>query len=167
MKWARRVQSILALWTPHYNGYPPKRTVAKYRSKINYRCLTETHSRYYGLSLMRTLTRGPYSVRWKRCWLYWLLFPYCQSASYSCQHVTLCDTYEVSLSGGSRPSYKEGGGHPDPEIRGGGLVSKKKEFAAPRASVWSRHRGVGPLGSFPGSATDTREFAYWSYWQLR
>ena len=35
-----------------------------------YRRLTEINSRYYGLSLMRTPTRGPYSVRYKGSWLY-------------------------------------------------------------------------------------------------
>ena len=38
------------------------RTAAKSPAKINNRCLTEINSRYYGLWLMRTLTRGPYSV---------------------------------------------------------------------------------------------------------
>ena len=39
------------------------RTAAKSPAKINYRCLTEINSRYYGLSLTgMTLTRGPYSV---------------------------------------------------------------------------------------------------------
>ena len=32
---------------------------------INYRCLTETNSRYNGLLLMRTVTQGSYSVRYK------------------------------------------------------------------------------------------------------
>jgi len=32
--------------------------------------LTETNPRYYGLSLMRTLTRRPYSVRFKGSWLF-------------------------------------------------------------------------------------------------
>ena len=35
------------------------RTAAKFPAKINYRRLTERHSRYYGTSLLRTLTRGP------------------------------------------------------------------------------------------------------------
>ena len=35
---------------------------AKSHTKINYRGLTEINSRYYGLSIMRALTRGPYSV---------------------------------------------------------------------------------------------------------
>ena len=37
-------------------------TVAKSPAKTNYRCLTEINSRYYGLSLKRTLTWGPYGV---------------------------------------------------------------------------------------------------------
>ena len=32
---------------------------------INYRCLTETNSRYNGLLLIRTVTQGPYNVRYK------------------------------------------------------------------------------------------------------
>ena len=40
-------------------------TAAKFSAKTNYRRLIEINSRYYGLSLMRTLTRGPYSVRYK------------------------------------------------------------------------------------------------------
>ena len=38
---------------------------AKSQAKTNYRRLTEINPRYYGLSLMRTPTRGPYSVRYK------------------------------------------------------------------------------------------------------
>ena len=51
---------------------PIKRTAAKSQEKTNYRRLTEIKSRYYGLSLMRTLTRGPYGVRYKGSWLYML-----------------------------------------------------------------------------------------------
>jgi len=40
-----------------------KWTAAKSPAKTNYRHLTEINSCYYGLSLMRTLTQGPYSVR--------------------------------------------------------------------------------------------------------
>ena len=43
-------------------------------SNFTIRCsftfLTEINSRYYGLSLMRTLTRGPYSVHFKGSWLF-------------------------------------------------------------------------------------------------
>ena len=42
---------------------PIIRTAAKSPAKINYRRLTKINSRYYGLSLMRTLTRAPHSVR--------------------------------------------------------------------------------------------------------
>ena len=38
------------------------RTAAKSCAKINYRCLSEINSCYYGLSLLRTLTQGPESV---------------------------------------------------------------------------------------------------------
>ena len=43
---------------------PITRTAVKSQEKTNYRRLTEINSRYYGLSLMRTLTRGPYGVRY-------------------------------------------------------------------------------------------------------
>ena len=38
-------------------------TATKSPAKINYRRLTEINSRYYGLSLVRTLTCGPEGVR--------------------------------------------------------------------------------------------------------
>ena len=38
---------------------PIIRTAAKSQAKINWRCLTEINSRYYGLSRMRTLTEDP------------------------------------------------------------------------------------------------------------
>ena len=42
-----------------------------------------------------------------------------------------------------------GGGHPDPELRGGGSVSKKRFEAIP-ASVWSKHKGEpGPPWPLP------------------
>ena len=41
---------------------PVIRTAAKSPTKINYRRLTEINSRYYGLSLLRTLTYGPEGV---------------------------------------------------------------------------------------------------------
>ena len=44
-------------------------TAATSQAKINYRCLTEVNSRYFGVSLMRTLTQGPYSVHCKWSWL--------------------------------------------------------------------------------------------------
>ena len=63
------------------------------------------------------------------------------------------DSGSVGDTGRSRPSDEgEGGGHPDPEIRGGGQ-SPKKFFSALPASVWSKDRGAGPLGPFPVSAT--------------
>ena len=50
--------------------------------------------------------------------------------------------------GESRPSDKGGGGHPDPEIRRGGSVSKHF-FSVLRVSVWSKHKGGGARA--PGS----------------
>ena len=44
---------------------PIIRTAAKSPAKTSCRRLTEINSRYYGLSLMRTPPRGPYSVRYK------------------------------------------------------------------------------------------------------
>ena len=49
---------------------PIIRMVAKSQAKTNYRCLIEINSGYYGLSLIRTLTEVPYSVRYKGSCLY-------------------------------------------------------------------------------------------------
>ena len=38
---------------PRYNGHPIIWTAAKSQAKMNYRCLTEINSRYYGLSLFK------------------------------------------------------------------------------------------------------------------
>ena len=56
------------------------------------------------------------------------------------------------FSGGSRPSGKEGGGHPDPEISGGGAVSPKKFFPPSGPQFSLEITGVPPDPS-PGSAT--------------
>ena len=50
---------------PAITDTPIKRTTANSPAKTNYISLTEINSRYYGLSLMRTLSQGPYSVRFK------------------------------------------------------------------------------------------------------
>ena len=51
---------------------------------------------------------------------------------------------------------KGGGGHPDPEIKGGSL--KKNSFSALRASFWSKNEGgPGPPGRSPRSATAKRD----------
>ena len=49
-----------------------------------------------------------------------------------------------------------GGGHPDPEIRGGGLQKNnisapppQKKFSALRTSVWSKNKGGGPPRPLP------------------
>ena len=65
-----RLQSTLACGHPAIMDPPIIRTADKFRAKINCRHLTELNSRYYGLSLQRTLTQGPYSVRYKWSWLY-------------------------------------------------------------------------------------------------
>ena len=58
---------------PATTDTPIIRTAAKSPAKTNYRRFTEINSRYYGHSLMRTLTRGPHSVRNKGSWLYLVL----------------------------------------------------------------------------------------------
>ena len=63
-----RIQSTLTLRTPHYCGHPANTDSGQIPIKIFYRCLTETISRYYGLSLLRTLNRG---VCNKESWLYY------------------------------------------------------------------------------------------------
>ena len=59
---------------PAMTDTPIKRTAANSPAKTNYRRLAEINSRYYGLSLMRTPTQGPYSVRNKGSWLLYLAF---------------------------------------------------------------------------------------------
>ena len=56
---------------------PIIRTAAKSAAKINYRRLTELNSRYYGLYLLRKLTRGRKGVRNKEPnrWTYQMIFP--------------------------------------------------------------------------------------------
>ena len=78
---------------------PIIRTSAISQAKIIYRRLTEINSRYYGLSLMRTLTRGPNSVRNKVSWLslpYRTLFKQTNKGFYSqllpCGHLVIMDT---------------------------------------------------------------------------
>ena len=41
-----------------------QQTAVESQGKIDYRHLTEVNSRYYGLSLIRKLTRGPWRVRY-------------------------------------------------------------------------------------------------------
>ena len=40
---------------PRYNGHPIIWTAAKSQAKMNYRCLTEINSRYYGSRFLRSL----------------------------------------------------------------------------------------------------------------
>ena len=58
------VNSDLSLPTPRYYGQPDNMdgSYCKSPAKINYRPLTEINSCYYGLWLLRTLTRGPKGV---------------------------------------------------------------------------------------------------------
>ena len=70
--------SQLSPWGhPAITDTPVMRTTAKSQAKIIiiYKRLTEKNSRWYGLSLMRTLTRGPYSVHYKGRWLYFQKTP--------------------------------------------------------------------------------------------
>ena len=55
---------------PAILGILIRQTAATSPAKTNYRHLSEINSHYYGLSLMRTLLRHPYSVCFKRSWLY-------------------------------------------------------------------------------------------------
>ena len=68
------------------------------------------------------------------------------------------NSHSDQTSGRSRPSDKAGGGggHPDPEIRGGNRSPKKIFFQPFRASFWSKKkwgRRPGPPGPSAGSAT--------------
>ena len=70
--------SQLSPWGhPAITDTPVMRTTAKSQAKIIiiYKRLTEKNSRCYGLSLMRTLTRGPYSVHYKGRWLHFQKTP--------------------------------------------------------------------------------------------
>ena len=53
------IQPTPPLRRPGYNGLPDNTDSSLIPGKINWRRLTEINSRYYGLSLMRTLTRVP------------------------------------------------------------------------------------------------------------
>ena len=78
MRWIYTAkQSILVEYSqllpcrhPAIMGTLIRQTAATSLAKTNYRHLTEINSRYYRLSLMRTLLRRPYSVCYKRSWLY-------------------------------------------------------------------------------------------------
>ena len=78
MRWIYTAkQSILVEYShllpcrhPAIMGTLIRQTAATSPAKTNYRHLTEINSRYYGLSLMRTLLRRPYNVCYKRSWLY-------------------------------------------------------------------------------------------------
>ena len=96
---------------------PIKRTVTKSLPKTKNKCLTEINSRYYGLSLKRTLTWGPCSVchegswlesfrneidcsSWKRGGDYCFLLFSCPSSSlrHNCAHVFLSQTNSSDIS---------------------------------------------------------------------
>ena len=59
----RKQPSTLALRKPRYYGHTTNTDGCKSPSENFFESLTETISRYYGLSLLRTPTRGPESVR--------------------------------------------------------------------------------------------------------
>ena len=63
---------------------------------------------------------------------------------------TITIDYVLQNSGGSRPSYKGGPGHPDPEIRGGG--QSPKNFFQPFGPQFGLKIRVGP-GPCPRSTT--------------
>ena len=55
---------------PCYNGHPDNTDSSQILRQNKLQTLTEINSHYYGLSLMRTLTQGPYSVCYRGSWLY-------------------------------------------------------------------------------------------------
>ena len=69
-QWCRKQPSTLALRTPRYYRHTANTDGCKIPIRKFLERLTETISRYYGLSLLRTPTRGPESVRNNRSWLY-------------------------------------------------------------------------------------------------
>ena len=80
---------------------PIKRTAAKSQEKTNYRRLIEINSCYHGLSLMRTLTRGPYGVRYKESELYVNQQKITETKDKSCHMLPLntrSGTYKISAN---------------------------------------------------------------------
>ena len=82
-----KIQSTLALFTPNYNGHPENTNSSSILSKNKLQScrLSDTNFHYYGLSLMRTLTRDPYSFCYKGSWLYWATSNSCLLLSLSCR----------------------------------------------------------------------------------
>ena len=96
----------LDLWASlSHCGYPAitdtPRTVAKSPAKTIYRHLTEINSHSYGLSLKRTLTRGPYSVCNKGCWL--LIGYNCTPGAWGFFSLGATGSSVVNCSGERRP----------------------------------------------------------------
>ena len=69
--WRPRGYGVEPFWflTSCLADIPIIPTAGKSPPKISYRCVTEINSSYYGLSVKRTLTQGPYSVRYRGSWL--------------------------------------------------------------------------------------------------
>ena len=62
------MQSTLALRTPCFDKHSDYKDSSLIPSKNNLQTFDKENSRYYGLLLLRTLTKGPYSVRYKESW---------------------------------------------------------------------------------------------------
>ena len=59
------MQSTLTLRTPCFDKHSDYKDSSLIPSKNNLQTFDKENSRYYGLLLLRTLTKGPYSVRYK------------------------------------------------------------------------------------------------------
>ena len=95
---ARLVSKSIPLWNAITDT---PRTVAKSPAKTIYRHLTEINSHSYGLSLKRTLTRGPYSVCNKGCWL--LIGYSCTPVAWGFFSLGATGSSVVNCSGERRP----------------------------------------------------------------
>ena len=62
------MQSTLALRTPCFDKHSDYKDSSLIPSKNNLQTFDKEYSRYYGFLLLRTLTKGPYSVRYKGSW---------------------------------------------------------------------------------------------------
>ena len=62
------MQSTLPLRTPCFDKHSDYKDSSLIPRKNNLQTFDKENSRYYGLLLLRTLTKGPYSVRYKGSW---------------------------------------------------------------------------------------------------
>ena len=80
---------------PAITDTPIIRTAAKFPAKPNFGHLSEINSRYYRLSLVRTLTRGPYCVRIKGSWLYQLLMHTVHCRNFLLKFQVICENLKA------------------------------------------------------------------------